>query len=52
MRNLPEDMIASLGQDTKLEWLEWRMQCFLEDPNERKRLEETGDKFEIYGSSK
>lgn len=50
MRNIPKDMIASLDQDPELEQLEWIKQCFLEDPNERKKLEAAGDKAKTNGS--
>ena len=51
-RNLPGDMIASLGQNPELERLEWQKQCFLEDPNKKKGLEVMGDKDKTDGSSK
>lgn len=49
--NLCTNMLASLGQDPELERLEWRKKCFLEDPNERKKLEEAGDKTKTNDSS-
>lgn len=28
LRRIPEDMVATMGQDTKIDRLEWRRQCF------------------------
>ena len=50
-RNLPAYILAILGQDLELERLEWRKQCFLKDPNKKKKLEVARDNTKIDGLS-
>lgn len=42
--HIPKERIAVLGQDPKLERLEWRRRCFTTDPSKDKEAENAKDK--------
>lgn len=46
-RHIPEEKITVLNQESELERLEWRRQCFITDPREEKDAEAAKDKDKV-----